>query len=56
MPTISWSPLIEWFYNELTVPVAQDPIGSYFIIPGSHFGLDESFENLLDLISAILFC
>jgi hypothetical protein len=32
----------EWFYNEVTVPVGQDPIGSYFMadgFSGGYFGM-----------------
>lgn len=33
---------IEWFYNEITVPVGEDPIGSYFMANGfgeGYFGI-----------------
>ena len=33
---------IEWFYNEITVPVGEDPIGSYFMANGfgeGYFGM-----------------
>lgn len=33
---------IEWFYNEITVPVGSDPIGSYFMADGfgeGYFGM-----------------
>jgi len=33
---------IEWFYNEITVPVGEDPIGSYFMSNGfaqGYFGI-----------------
>ncbi len=33
---------VEWFYNELTVPLGQDPIGSYFMANGfaeGYFGI-----------------
>lgn len=29
---------IEWFYNEVTVPVGSDPIGSYFMANGFNVG------------------
>lgn len=33
---------IEWFYNEVTIPIGQDPIGSYFMANGfgeGYFGM-----------------
>lgn len=33
---------IEWFYNEITVPVGEDPVGSYFMANGfgeGYFGI-----------------
>lgn len=39
---------IEWFYNELTVPVGQDPLGSYFMADGfkeGYFGMQVNSEK-----------
>ena len=39
---------ITWFYNELTVPVGQDPIGSYFMADGfsdGYFGMQVNSET-----------
>ncbi len=38
----------EWFYNEVTVPSGQDPIGSYFMANGfgeGYFGMQVNSEN-----------
>jgi len=39
---------ITWFYNELTVPVGKDPIGSYFMANGfssGYFGMQVNSET-----------
>ncbi|BCU77888.1 DUF3472 domain-containing protein [Luteolibacter sp. LG18] len=38
----------EWFYNEVTVPVGSDPVGSYFMSNGfgeGYFGMQVNGEN-----------
>ncbi|WP_242205760.1 DUF3472 domain-containing protein [Aestuariivivens insulae] len=39
---------ITWFYNELTVPVGMDPVGSYFMadgFSGGYFGMQVNSET-----------
>jgi len=39
---------IKWFYNEVTIPVGLDPIGSYFMANGfaeGYFGIQVNSEN-----------
>lgn len=39
---------IKWFYNEVTIPVGLDPIGSYFMANGfaeGYFGFQVNSEN-----------
>ena len=40
---------IKWFYNEVTIPVGLDPIGSYFMANGfaeGYFGFQVNSENV----------
>jgi len=39
---------IEWFYNEITVPVGEDPVGSYFMSNGfaqGYFGIQVNSQT-----------
>ena len=39
---------VKWFYNEVTIPVGLDPIGSYFMANGfaeGYFGIQVNSEN-----------
>ena len=46
--TVPMEKNVKWFYNEVTIPVGLDPIGSYFMANGfaeGYFGIQVNSEN-----------
>jgi len=46
--TVPMEKNVKWFYNEVTIPVSLDPIGSYFMANGfaeGYFGIQVNSEN-----------
>lgn len=47
---------IEWFYNEITVPVGSDPIGSYFMADGfgeGYFGMQVNSSSARRILFSV---